>query len=418
MNTCIIVDGYRFSKDYIFYLNQKNISCIHVQSSKSVIADLARSSTYDPLDYVVNFIYDGNFCELIEALKLFNPVAVIPAMESGVILADELSNALNLKSNIYSLSQARRNKFEMIEALKNAGVSCMKYTNAESSKEAIAWIDEKTHYPVVIKPLESAGTEGVYICETEAALKNHFKKIIHHNNCFGIVNQSVLVQEFLQGTEYMINSVSLNGNHYFTDIWRCHKRYIENHGMIYDREELISSDGLIQNQIKLYLKEVLNALGFQYGAAHAEVMLTEKGPILIEVGARVGGNVNCKSHAEFLGLNQLELNVDAYVDEKNYFKKTKYAYALLKNAMTILLSTEQEGVIESMPILEKIKSCQSLFWYRLLVKPGDLIKPTRDLFSSPGKVILMNENIDLIFQEYMLLMDAMKEAFVLSAEGV
>src|SRR3990167_6651018 len=266
MNTCIIVDGYRFSKDYIFYLKRKNISCIHVQSTKSVIADLERSSTNDPLDYIENFIYDGDFRQLVESLLSFKPVAVIPAMESGVILADALSNALNLKSNTYALSQARRNKFEMTEALKRSGVSCMKYTNAKNSEKAITWVNENTHYPVVIKPLESAGTEGVYVCETQTDLKKHFEKIIHQNNCFGIVNQSVLVQEFLQGTEYMINSVSLNGNHYFTDIWRCHKRHIKNHGMIYDREELIASDGFIQNQIKSYLARVLKAVGFHYGA--------------------------------------------------------------------------------------------------------------------------------------------------------
>ena len=416
MRTCIIVDGYRFSKDYIFYLSKKNIACIHVQSTASIISSLSASSTYDPADYIENFIYDNNFDALIDALQQFDPIAIMPAMESGVTLSDELNRVFGLKTNDYSLSKARRNKFKMIEALENATVPCMKYSNAKNWQDAILWIHQNTAFPVVIKPLESAGTDGVYICETEADLKINFKKIMRQNNCFGMSNESVLVQEFLRGTEYMINSVSCEGNHYFTDIWRCHKRYIKNHGMIYDREELIASDGFIQNQIKSYLERVLKAVGFHYGAAHAEIMWTEKGPILIEIGARVGGNVNCVAHTQFLGVNQLELNVDAYVDEPRYIRKAKYPYALLKNAMTILLSTDQNGIIESIPILEKIKSCQSLFWYRLNVKVGDVIHSTRDLFSSPGKIILIHEESDLIFQEYTMLMDAMKNAFIVNDE--
>lgn len=414
MKSCIIVDAYRFSEDYVRYFDKKAVKCIHVQSSPLIIPNLAKLSTYNPNTYIANFIYDGNLEILLEKLRQYNPEAVIAGMESGVILADILSDKLGVKSNDLAKSAARRNKYEMAEALTVANVPCMKYINAAHPLEAIEWIDKNTTFPVVIKPLESAGTEDVYVCQTEDALIANFQKIIGKKNCLGIPNESVLVQEFLVGTEYMINSVSSHGRHYFTDIWRCNKRHINGHGMIYDREELLESRGEIQDQITSYLTKAHNALGIQFGAAHSEIMFTKNGPILIETGARVGGNVNCTSHTVCLGLNQLELNVDSYADDKVFLQKIQKPYQLLKNAMTILLSTQQTGWIESMPILETIEACTSLYWYHLNVRPGDYLKPTRDLFSSPGKIILIHENKNVIEQEYNALMNAMTQGFIVA----
>lgn len=412
MKTCIIVDAYRYSKDYIHYLSKKDRMCIHVQSTPDPIPDLINSSTYNPHDYIANYIYDGVLDHLLFDLMPHTIDAVIPGMESGVALADELSQTLGVKNNIYEKRKARRNKFAMLEQLKADGVRCMKYIRSKKVEEALQWIAQHTTYPVVLKPLESAGTDSVFVCETPDAVKHHFKTIFGNSNCFGLYNDSVLVQEFLQGTEYMINSVSLNGRHHFTDIWKCHKRQIKNHGMIYDREELLSANGDIQNHIKYYLTLVLNSLGYRYGAAHAEIMYTAEGPVLIEVGARVGGNVNCFSHNECLDHNQLELNVDSYIDEKAYQIKTETTYRVLKHAMTILLSTQQSGTIKKLPILRTIHECASLFWYRLSVKLGDYLKPTRDLFSSPGKIILIHEDKKLLERDYHKLMTAMPTGFV------
>jgi hypothetical protein len=104
--------------------------------------------------------------------------------------------------------------------------------------------------------------------------------------------------------------------------------------------------------------------------------------------------------------------VDAYVDEKSFLQKTKNQYKILKNAMTVLLSTKQEGIIKETPIIDTIKACRSLYWYNLNVKKGDYLKPTRDLFTSPGKIILIHENKNLIEKEYNFLMKAMVEGFV------
>jgi biotin carboxylase len=412
MKTCVIVDAYRYSNDYIHYISNKHIQCVHVQSTPSPLPDYARPGGYHSKDYIANLIYNDDLPLLLNQLKPFNPIAVIAGTEPGVKLADILSNALHIKPNDHKQSKARRDKYEMIAALNYAGIPHMKYCKVQNSHEALHWISKNTHFPVVVKPLESAGTDDVFVCANEEELKEKIEIMIGKKNSLGNKNDSVLVQEFLHGTEYMVNSVSCHGKHYFTDIWRCHKRYLKGQGMVYDRETLMESQGEIQTQITAYLIDVLKALGIQYGGAHAELILTDSGPILIEVGSRIGGNVNCNPHTACLGVNQLELAVDAYLDETAYEQKTRHPYTLLKHMTAIVLSTQQQGIIKDIPLITAIKSCRSLYWYRLNVKVGDMLKPTRPLYSSPGEVFLLNENSDLIEKEYHDLMRAMENGFV------
>lgn len=55
----------------------------------------------------------------------FQITALLPGAETGVELADRLSFRMGLKSNGEEGSLARRNKYLMGEAVRNAGVSSL-----------------------------------------------------------------------------------------------------------------------------------------------------------------------------------------------------------------------------------------------------------------------------------------------------
>lgn len=53
-----------------------------------------------------------------------------------------------------------------------------------------------------------------------------YDMILGHNNLFGEVNEMVLVQEFLQGSEYVVDTVSVNGEHKVVAIYYYDKRVV------------------------------------------------------------------------------------------------------------------------------------------------------------------------------------------------
>ena len=81
-----------------------------------------------------------------------------------------------------------------------------------NEEDAIAFFRELDNEFVVVKPARGAGSQGVYMCcgeeEMLEGVRRHFKQCIDHGN-----EPSVLIQERIDGEEYVVNTVSCNGEH-------------------------------------------------------------------------------------------------------------------------------------------------------------------------------------------------------------
>merc|ERR1712151_1433748 len=74
--------------------------------------------------------------------------------------------------------------------------------------------------PVVVKPTESAGSEGVKLCNSTEEAEEHFTLLMNSQRKGGSQNAAVLCQEFLKGKEYVVDHVSRDGVHKTTMAWR------------------------------------------------------------------------------------------------------------------------------------------------------------------------------------------------------
>ena len=62
-------------------------------------------------------------------------------------------------------------------------------------------------------------------------------------NSLGCVNEGVLVQEYLQGTEYVVDSVSRDGVHKVTAIWEYDKRSVNDANFVYFGMKMLPANG-------------------------------------------------------------------------------------------------------------------------------------------------------------------------------
>ncbi len=67
--------------------------------------------------------------------------------------------------------------------------------------------------------LQSAGTDDVFLCTDLEEAEVAFNRIFGKRNGLGLINESVLVQEFLSGVEYVVDQVSKDGVHKLIAIW-------------------------------------------------------------------------------------------------------------------------------------------------------------------------------------------------------
>lgn len=413
MKICIVVDGYNAGKQFAGAIRRRGFYPVHIQSTPKAFSALSK---FEERDYEVSLVYQNDLDILIEEIheipKVSEIVCVIAGSEPGVILADVLSEKLGLATtNGTLLSNARRNKFEMLEAVSRAGLAVPAYTQLSDLQKILIWITEHTDYPVVLKPVDSAGTDGVSICHNELDVTAAFNEIIETKNVFETENTVVLVESFLEGDEYVVNSVSCNGKHKVSDIWVYRKNEVDGK-KIYDREELLDFEGALQSALVAYAHKVIDAVGIKFGPSHAEIIMTGEGPVLVEIAARISGATNMASSQECVGHDVVNLTIDSYTNFDYFMAAYHKPSKIIKYGMVVDFATKQEGIIIGERFTEKLSSMPSLKSMLVKKSSGDFLCKTKDLMSSPAKFHLVHESHEQIVMDYQLIQAVGANGFI------
>ncbi len=397
---CVIVDGMSTGRYLAPSFAQYGIDCIHIFSSSKI--DPHFISTFNHDDYIDNFVYDDNYHRIIEALSNYTIISVLPGTETGVLLADRIANTIGCPANPVESSQARRNKYEMSKRITDKSLVAIQQFCSNDPTELVNWVKANVDFPVVVKPVDSAGADSVRICKNFNSVKESAEKIIGMKNVLGLTNQYALVQKYIDGVEYIVNTVTVNGSHLVTDVWRCSK-FKENASVVYDFEEMIcpSSDE-VSKEIIPYLLNVLDALELKNGPAHSELMIRDKVPYFIETGARLHGAINPEVIVQCTGKSHVTALVDSVVNPETFEKNIeKQPYVKLqKKAFCVALISHKSGILKSLTNLEKIKKLTSFYDVSVHVSIGDKIPKTKNLLTSPGEVYLIHENRDILLKDY------------------
>lgn len=293
-----------------------------------------------------------------EVLERFDPVAVMAGSELGVQAADLAARRHGLRGNDPATSERRRDKFLMACALEEAGLDHVRSARVASVEECLRTAEEWGSWPLVVKPLSSAGTQGVHFCHGMQSLAECAGSVLSGTDLFGSKVSALLLQEYASGVEYIVNTVSFEGIHSVTDVWRYRKIPVGDEGNAYDYALLEMELDDEASRVVDYALDCLTALGFEYGPSHTEVMLTERGPLLIETGARPMGAVHDLGILDrALGHHILDVSLDAYLDPEasRAFADRPYRPAL--EVMTKVLVSQREGDIVSAPaalLLERL----------------------------------------------------------------
>ncbi|CDG89160.1 ATP-grasp domain-containing protein [Xenorhabdus bovienii] len=401
----IIVDAYGPARYFCHYIQQKDHLCVHLLSTPQPLPRL-KLSELESYDHTL--IHDSDFATTVknieELLLRLNAelCEILPGVEPGVLLADKLSNHFNLHNNSIEKSLARRDKYAMADVLAAAGIPIPSYCRVDNLEEAQAFARNQ-QWPLVLKPLDSAGTNGVHFCHSEQELVDAFHQVMGVENNMGIINQAVLIQSFLQGKEYMVNTVSHNGQHYVTDIWYADKTRMAGYAQIYNKNHLIDSQSEEYVLLRDYVFQVLDALEIKYGPAHAEVIITPNGPMLVEVASRISGLVDPLFNQSCLGYDQIALTLESYLTPQKFLQRIGQSYSVKKIGLQVLLASRKAGKIIMLDFPAQLEKIPSVINYSLKPKIGEILVKTIDLSSSPGIVNLVADNEATLLADYQLI---------------
>jgi hypothetical protein len=376
---------------------QAGYSCVRVQSSPNPPA-VYRSSRPTLENYAANLVHDGDLAATVRGLSAYDPVAVVAGGEYGVAFADVLGEALGLPSNGTVLSHARRDKAAMAEAVAAAGLRTARQLRAETEAELVEW-HRKTGGRIVVKPLSSAGGDGVAFCDTPEQSAAAFRRIVGAEDIFSLPNTAVLAQEYLVGTEYIVNTASCDGAHHVAEIWRSARFDVNGIRDLSGGCYLVPRNGEVQAALVEYAFGVLDALGIRHGPAHVELKLTPQGPCLIEAGARLSGG-DLPHYARLAtGESQLDWALDAYVRPKRFAARRGLPYEIDRHFAWVALISPVSGKLKGYRNMDAVRSLESFREMWELARPGGEIKKTIDDTTYPVIINLMHEVEEVVLRD-------------------
>ncbi|WP_419735859.1 ATP-grasp domain-containing protein [Pseudomonas sp. COR18] len=400
MDRVVMVDGFSSGKHLARRLKE----------SACVLRHLASSAALDSYYYAG---FDGSLYEDllvnrdIEAtvawVEGFAPQFIIAGAESGVLLADLLNERLDLPyRNRFDRTKARRNKYEMIRCVAQAGLAAAQQCVVDSWVAAGDWIRGNGRFPVVIKPLESAGADGVAVCNDLEACEVAFRSLLGKRNRLNSDNVQVLIQEYLVGVEYVVNMVSLRGRQLVTEVVRYRKQRLGCGSVIYDIDELVAPDDPAFQVLVGYTRDVVHCLGIENGPSHAEVMLTGTGPKLVEIAARTDGILRPGVSEQTTGLGQIEATALSIAKPAEFERLlvARTSYRLLQNTYNVSLINRLQGRFYRDEFMKELRSLESFFEAVFYLEDGQPVATTRDVFSQPGTVYLVHPDPEVIRADY------------------
>ena len=259
---------------------------------------------------------------VLKAARPFTVIGCIAGGEAGVDLADALSEALGVRTNGTDIPN-RRDKQLQQELVKQAGLAIGATSGWKYSLTKFEDFLQTEEYPVVLKPVESAGSDGVKLCHDFEEAKEHFELLMKSQMVNGGECPAVLAQEFLKGKEYVVDHVSRDGIHKTVMVWVYDKRPVNGAAFVYFGCVPLDSQSDEAKILIPYVRGVLDAIGFQNGPSHGEVIITKDGPCLVEMNCRAhGGDGNWRPLCRALtgGYSQVEVTADALLDEEAFAK--------------------------------------------------------------------------------------------------
>lgn len=319
-----------------------------------------------------------NYERTIEVAKKYNVNGVIcAATDKPLVMMARVAKALNLP--FYSVDTAiwSTDKLLMKERFQQGGVPCAKGVVISSFED---FKREKWKFPLIVKPRDSSGSRGVIYCKDEAAVSDAIQEALMYSK-----KGNVLVEEFIDGPEYSIESLHYKGK---THVLQFTQKQTTSFPYNVELGHIQPAD--LTDKQKEEIGEIINKIAaifkFDNCASHTELKICSGKIVVIETSPRLGGDfITSKLVPLSTGINMekllIKIAVGEEVGEDDFVPGIKRCSAIRFFNLT-------EGEIIFIGDLGKIKKVAGFKEYNFDLKKGDSINKITSSLNRYGWCIL------------------------------
>jgi len=260
--------------------------------------------------------------------------------------------------------------------------------SVSNAREVSDWVRATGVRRFVLKPDAGSGNRGVAFFAADPLDEQAVHAYFAHHAA------PTLVEEFVGGSEYWVNGqCDSTGRPMVTGIGVYDRRDVNGKENVEVGSRTIPRNHPASATLTDYAARVLTALDLRCSPFHLEAKIDDRGPCLIEVATRLGGEKIVATDSWQLGVDLIDLAVDDYVNldrtEDPVLDVARYDSHPI---VAINGTATRRDKIARIDGIDDVETMPGFLLWIKKPKVGNTVVPTRDLVANPWSVYFWGED--------------------------
>lgn len=345
-------------------------------------ADAYCKDDVDAFEIVGGQDYEGT-CAVVEKYDI--DAIVTAATDKPLVMMARIAKKYGFPFYSVDTAQWSTDKYQMKKRFELGGVPHAQGRLISNVEDA-----EGLYYPVIVKPRDNSGSRGVKLCRNKNELRFSIEEAMENSKL-----DTVLVEEFIEGPEYSIESLHHDGKSeviQFTEKKTTDFPYNVELGHI---QPANISDYNKQKICKI-IEKIGKALYFENCPSHTELKINERGIFVIETSPRLGGDYITSTLTPLsTGINLEDELLRIALGEAINPQPTAIQYSGVR-----FFAFKEGSVIKHAPNIEFIKSWPHVVDFSFNLKEGQEVNLITSSLNRYGHLTITAGNRDAIEEAF------------------
>ncbi len=324
-----------------------------------------------------------NYEKALGIAEQYSPDGITAGMcDVAVLSVARICEKLNLPGIDVDSAIRATDKYAMIRAFASNNVPSPEYKLLNKNDDIDNF--EAPWLPFIVKPIDMAGSRGINL------VKNiEQQTVLIKNSISASDGGNVIVEEYMVGPEISVEMVVVNNQPtvlQITDKITSGAPHFVELGHV--QPAVLSEE--TRKSIVNVAKLAVCAIGLKNAIVHAEMIITESGPKMVELGARMGGD----------GIQQQLIKLSTGIDLPDFAIDLALGLPLkvptptIKKYSMIRFIPSVAGTIGDIMINDTISQIEGLKSYKLFCKSGDVYEERNDNSGRFGYVLAQADSYE------------------------
>ena len=256
-------------------------------------------------------------------------------------------------------------------------------------------------YPVIVKPRDNSGSRGVKLCRNREELKDSIVEALEFSHL-----DSVLVEEYIEGPEYSIESLHYDGESEVIQFTEKKTTEFPYNVELGHKQPALLTD-VQKDAIREIVAKIGSAIRFENCPSHTELKINDRGIFVIETSPRLGGDFITSTLVPLsTGINMEDQLLNIALGEPVDTKTGR-----VDKAAGVEFFHFPEGIVRSIDesVLSIVTMMPSIILVDLKLKTGDIVPHITSSLQRYGEFILADESYDRLNEDLTIVSDEIND---------